>query len=225
MAETKSRTQKHSAKKHSTKRHSAKKRGTKKSGGKKKFIIAFFAVLLAVAVVIIVFNFYKKTEKKVIESAYPLEYSEYVEEAAKKYDLDPALIYGVIHTESRFNPDAGSSVGARGLMQIMPETFDWLMEKRGEKGKYTADDLYDPKVNIDYGCYLLRYFLDYYGNEQCAVAAYNAGFEVSNWLDDPNCSSDGMTLDVIPYPETSDYVEKVESAKDKYNELYFSQDN
>lgn len=225
MAETKSRTQKHSAKKHSTKRHSAKKRGTKKSGGKKKFIIAFFAVLLAVAVVIIVFNFYKKTEKKVIESAYPLEYSEYVEEAAKKYDLDPALIYGVIHTESRFNPDAGSSVGARGLMQIMPETFDWLMEKRGEKGKYTADDLYDPEVNIDYGCYLLRYFLDYYGNEQCAVAAYNAGFEVSNWLDDPNCSSDGMTLDVIPYPETSDYVEKVESAKDKYNELYFSQDN
>ena len=110
-------------------------------------------------------------------------------------------------------------------MQIMPETFDWLMEKRGEKGKYTADDLYDPEVNIDYGCYLLRYFLDYYGNEQCAVAAYNAGFEVSNWLDDPNCSSDGMTLDVIPYPETSEYVEKVESAKDKYNELYFSQDN
>lgn len=220
MAETKSRTQKHSSK-----RHRAKKHGTKKTGGKKKFIIAFIAVVLAVAVVIFVVNFYKKTEKKVIQAAYPLNYSEYVEEAAKKYDLDPALIYGVIHTESRFNPNAGSSVGARGLMQLMPETFDWLMEKRGEKGKYTADDLYDPEVNIDYGCYLLRYFLDYYGNEQCAVAAYNAGFEVSNWLDDPNCSSDGMTLDVIQYPETSDYVDKVESAKDKYNELYFSQDN
>ena len=157
-----------------------------------------------------------------IEAAYPLEYTELVDKAAKDYNLEPALIYGVIHTESRFDPDAGSSVGARGLMQIMPETFDWLMEKRDEKGKYTADDLYDPAVNIDYGCYLLRFFLDYYGNEQCAVAAYNAGFEVSNWLEDPNCSSDGMTLDVIPYPETSDYVEKVESAKNKYNELYFS---
>ena len=77
-------------------------------------------------------------------------------------------------------------------------------------------------MNIDYGSYLLRYFLDYYGNEKCAVAAYNAGFEVSNWLEDPNCSPDGMTLDVIPYPETSEYVVKVENAKQKYIELYFS---
>ncbi len=166
-----------------------------------------------------------------------LEYTDLVNKAAKDYNLQPALIYGVIHTESRFDPDAGSSVGALGLMQIMPETFDWLQEKRGEAGKYTSEDLYTPSVNIDYGSYLLRYFLDYYGNEKCAVAAYNAGFEVSNWLEDPNCSPDfevsnwledpncspdGMTLDVIPYPETSEYVVKVENAKQKYIELYFS---
>jgi soluble lytic murein transglycosylase len=201
------------------------KRNTKKGGKAKVVIISIIAVALAVTAVLTATHFYKKTENNLEKSAYPLEYTDLVNKAAKDYNLQPALIYGVIHTESRFDPDAGSSVGARGLMQIMPETFDWLMEKRDEKGKYTADDLYDPAVNIDYGCYLLRFFLDYYGNEQCAVAAYNAGFEVSNWLEDPNCSSDGMTLDVIPYPETSDYVEKVESAKDKYNELYFSQDN
>ena len=198
------------------------KRNTKKGGKVKVVIISIVAIALAVTAVLTATNFYKKTENNLEKSAYPLEYTDLVNKAAKDYNLQPALIYGVIHTESRFNPDAGSSVGALGLMQIMPETFDWLQEKRGEAGKYTTEDLYTPSVNIDYGSYLLRYFLDYYGNEKCAVAAYNAGFEVSNWLEDPNCSPDGMTLDVIPYPETSEYVVKVESAKQKYIELYFS---
>ena len=198
------------------------KRNTKKGGKVKVVIISIVAIALAVTAVFAATHFYKTTENNLEKSAYPLEYTDLVNKAAKEYNLQPALIYGVIHTESRFNPDAGSSVGAVGLMQIMPETFDWLQEKRGEAGKYTTEDLYTPSVNIDYGSYLLRYFLDYYGNEKCAVAAYNAGFEVSNWLEDPNCSPDGMTLDVIPYPETSEYVVKVESAKQKYIELYFS---
>lgn len=198
------------------------KRNTKKGGKVKVVIISIIAVALAVTAVLAATHFYKSTENNLEKSAYPLEYTDLVNKAAKDYNLQPALIYGVIHTESRFNPDAGSSVGAVGLMQIMPETFDWLQEKRGEAGKYTTEDLYTPSVNIDYGSYLLRYFLDYYGNEKCAVAAYNAGFEVSNWLEDPNCSPDGMTLDVIPYPETSEYVVKVENAKQKYIELYFS---
>lgn len=198
------------------------KRNTKKGGKAKVVIISIIAVALAVTAVLAATHFYKKTENNLEKSAYPLEYTDLVNKAAKDYNLQPALIYGVIHTESRFDPEAGSSVGALGLMQIMPETFDWLQEKRGESGKYTTEDLYTPSVNIDYGSYLLRYFLDYYGNEKCAVAAYNAGFEVSNWLEDPNCSPDGMTLDVIPYPETSEYVVKVENAKQKYIELYFS---
>lgn len=198
------------------------KRNTKKGGKVKVVIISIVAIALAVTAVFAATHFYKKTENNLEKSAYPLEYTDLVNKAAKDYNLQPALIYGVIHTESRFDPKAGSSVGALGLMQIMPETFDWLQEKRGEAGKYTTEDLYTPSVNIDYGSYLLRYFLDYYGNEKCAVAAYNAGFEVSNWLEDPNCSPDGMTLDVIPYPETSEYVVKVENAKQKYIELYFS---
>jgi len=198
------------------------KRNTKKGGKVKVVIISIVAIALAVTAVLAATHFYKSTENNLEKSAYPLEYTDLVNKAAKDYNLQPALIYGVIHTESRFDPKAGSSVGALGLMQIMPETFDWLQEKRGESGKYTTEDLYTPSVNIDYGSYLLRYFLDYYGNEKCAVAAYNAGFEVSNWLEDPNCSPDGMTLDVIPYPETSEYVVKVENAKQKYIELYFS---
>ncbi len=197
-------------------------RSKNSGGGVKVFAAVFAAVVVAAAAVIFVMNFYHKTESNLEKTAYPIEYSNYVEKAAKEYDLEPALIYAVIRTESRFNPDAESSVGARGLMQLMPSSFEWLAEKRGEADKYTVDDLFNPKVNIDYGCYLLRYFYDYYGSEKCAVAAYNAGFTVSEWLADSNLSPDGMTLETIPYPETSEYVERVQDAKQKYIKIYFS---
>ena len=71
----------------------------------------------------------------------------------------------------------------------------------------------------------LKYFYDYYGTERSAIAAYNAGFVVSDWLNDTNYSSDGKNLDSIPYPETENYVDKVESAKEMYIKLYYSQSN
>ena len=179
------------------------------------------AILIAAAIFFAV-DCQGRTANKLRKIAYPQKYSEYVNKAASDYNLPPALIYAVIRTESGFNPDAESSVGARGLMQLMPSSFEWLLEKRGESGKYTSDSLFDPAVNIDYGSYLLRYFYDYYGTEQCAVAAYNAGFVVSDWLSDSAYSPDGVTLTQIPYPETSEYVEKVESAKSVYIELYYS---
>lgn len=171
--------------------------------------IAFFAA-----------NCYGTTAERIRKIAYPRGYSDYVEKASRDYNLPTSLIYAVCRIESNFNAEAESSVGARGVMQMMPETFEWLMEKRGETGKYTADDLFDPAVCIDYGSYLLRVFYDTYGNERCAVAAYNAGFVVGEWLQNPNLSSDGVTLDSIPYPETANYVEKVESAKQMYIQLY-----
>ena len=171
--------------------------------------IAFFAA-----------NCYGTTAERIRKIAYPRGYSNYVEKASRDYNLPTSLIYAVCRTESNFNAEAESSVGARGVMQMMPETFEWLMEKRGETGKYTADDLFDPAVCIDCGSYLLRVVYDTYGNERCAVAAYNAGFVVGEWLQNPNLSSDGVTLDSIPYPETANYVEKVESAKQMYIQLY-----
>ena len=177
---------------------------------------------LAAAAVIFVLMFHRNSVEELKKLSYPRKYSEYVDKAAHDYHLEPALIYGVIRTESGFNPEAQSGVGAMGIMQVMPETFDWLMDHRGETGKYTHDDLLNPAVCIDYGSYLLRYFYDYYGTEQAAVAAYNAGFVVGEWLENPEYSPDGKTLTVIPYPETSDYVEKVEDAKDQYIKLYYS---
>ena len=176
---------------------------------------------IAVAAVIFVLLFHRNTADELKKLSYPRKYSEYVDKAARDYNLQPALIYAVIRTESGFNPEAQSGVGAMGIMQVMPETFDWLMDQRGETGKYTRDDLLNPAVCIDYGSYLLRYFYDYYGTEQAAVAAYNAGFVVGEWLENPSYSNDGKTLTVIPYPETSDYVDKVEDAKEQYIKLYY----
>lgn len=189
----------------------------------RNFLLWVLALAILVgAVFFFLANFHEDTKEKLEKMNYPIEYSQYVNKASKDYNIPPELIYAVIHTESRFDPNAKSGAGAYGLMQIMPSSFDWLMQKRGEEGKYTTDDLFKPEVNIDFGSYLLKYFYDYYGNEKCAVAAYNAGFVVGDWLEDRNLSSDGKTLDAIPYPETENYVERVEHAKEMYKKLYFS---
>ena len=198
------------------------KRKKKKKSGLKGCLTFFVVFVLIVVAGLFVFNYYDTAEEEFYKLSYPREFSEYVEAAAEEYDLEPALIYAVIRTESSFDAEANSPVGACGAMQIMRTTFEWLQQVRECEGTYTEEDLYNPEINIDYGSYLLRYFIDYYGTEQAAVAAYNAGFVVSDWLEDPQYSSDGVVLDYIPYPETSGYVEKVQDAKEKYIQLYYS---
>lgn len=109
-----------------------------------------------------------------------------------------------------------------GLMQLMPDTFEWLQSYYD--GEVTMDDesLYEPEINIDYGTRFLAFLLDRYDNhEETAVAAYNAGFgAVDEWLADSECSSDGINLDYIPYDETRAYVERVEAAKQAYIDTY-----
>lgn len=195
----------------------------RKNRAGKKFIAWIAAIaVLAGAIVFFITNFYEDTKKNLEELNYPQKYSEFVDKAAEEYGLDPALIYAVIRTESGFDADAQSDAGACGVMQMMPSSFEWLQEKRGCAGEYSEDDLFNPEICIDYGSYLLKYFYDYYGTERSAVAAYNAGFVVGDWLADSNYSSDGINLDTIPYPETSNYVERVESAKEMYIKLYYS---
>ncbi len=148
---------------------------------------------------------------------HPTEYDEYVYEYSEAYNIDPSLVFAVIKTESNFDPNAESRVGALGLMQIMPETFEWLQTYKNGEATMGSDYLYEPKVNIEYGCIFLEFLLDKYSNEETAVAAYNAGFgAVDSWLVDENYSTDGQTLYDIPYPETKSYVTKVMLAKNYY---------
>ena len=177
--------------------------------------------VLSAAALFFATNFEEDAKRKLLEISYPRDYSQYVDKAAREYDLDPALIYAVIRTESGFDPEARSGAGACGIMQVMPSSFDWLLEKRGMTGEYVTEDLFDPEICIDFGSYLLKYFYDYYGDESCAIAAYNAGFVVGEWLEISEYSPDGKSLVSTPYPETTEYIERVSSSKEMYIKLYY----
>ena len=152
--------------------------------------------------------------------AYKLQYSAEIKEYSREFHVDPYLVAAVIHCESSNRHTAVSRAGAKGLMQIMPDTGFWIAEKLGEED-FTEDELFEPKVNIRFGCWYLKYLLDSFsGNRKTAVAAYNAGpGNVRKWLNDENYSKGGE-LDGIPFKETAQYVERVQRAYDKYTKLY-----
>ena len=153
---------------------------------------------------------------------YPLKYKEYVEKYSAEYNLDKELVYAIIKTESSFKTEAVSGKGAIGLMQIMEPTADWIVEHshiEAERWEYS-----EPDVNIHMGCWYLNYLIDHFGNEDLALAAYNAGMgNVADWLENENYSADGFSLKEIPFKETREYVKKVESAEKIYNVLYFKE--
>lgn len=151
---------------------------------------------------------------------YPRDYSEYVEKYCDMYSIDANLAYAVIHTESGFDSDAVSHLGACGLMQIMPETFDWLRSKDSDNsGMYT--DVFDPETNIRYGILFLSLIADRFEDEQLVIAAYHAGMgRVSSWLSDSSLSTDGKSLCCIPFADTEHYVRKVQRTKRIYEVLY-----
>lgn len=156
-----------------------------------------------------------------MKKAYPLQYTDIVAKEATANGLDPALVYSVIKAESNFDPDARSHAGAVGLMQMTPDTFEWVQTKLKSDAEYTEQDLYTPEVNIRYGCKLLAMLLEKYDRKATALSAYNAGVGTVNaWLKNPNISKDGAALDNIPYEETRNYVDAVLKNYDNYSKLY-----
>ncbi len=156
-------------------------------------------------------------------SDYPLKYEKEISAAAKKYGVDKALIYGIIKTESNFDPDAVSGAGALGLMQFMPSTFEWLQTYYREDNNYVFEDLRDPALCIDYGVQLLSILSDMYEVEDTMLCAYNGGLgNVDEWLKNPEYSDDGKHLKVVPFPETDNYRKLVAQNKSIYKKLYFS---
>ena len=152
---------------------------------------------------------------------YPIGYSDMVETASMETGIDKYLIYAVIRTESNFNAEAESEVGARGLMQLMEDAFDWVKFRMEDDRSVTYDDMYDPGYNIEYGSFLLKLLYEEDGDERTALAAYHSGRgSVNGWLEDKNYSSDGKTLDKIPSDTTEHYVKKVMTAYEGYTNLY-----
>ena len=176
---------------------------------------------LILAVLLYVTFFWGSTE---LRRRLPIKYEAEVKKYSQVYELDEAFVFAIICAESSFDAEAESDVGAKGLMQLMPSTARWLVEKY----KLEADPemLFDADTNILLGCQYLSYLNGRFDNDKDLVlAAYNGGEgNVSEWLKDKRYSDDGIKLktDKIPdsYSETKNYVKKVNKALEKYKKLY-----
>lgn len=189
-----------------------------KRSKRKKRVLPVIIIITAVMLVIAAAGYFGY--EKYLEYAYPMKYQNYVERYSRENGLDKYFVYAVIKTESGFRSDAVSNVGARGLMQIMEDTFDWIKFKQDDDDAVYYD-MYDAQTNIKYGCYLLGYLMDEFGDIGTAAAAYHAGRgQVNEWLADSSISSDGVHLDTIPIPDTAHYVNKITKAVDIYTRLY-----
>ena len=173
-------------------------------------------VLILAALLFIVFGW----GNYAIYKKLPIKYESFVEKYSAEYNIDKFFVYAVINTESGFDPNAESHAGAIGLMQILPNTAQWLNEKY-ELG-YDSIVLTDPETNIRIGTCYIAYLNERFGfDTDLVLAAYNGGEgNVRSWLNNPEYSSDGKTLTKIPYEETSQYVKKVSVRYDFYKKLY-----
>ena len=167
----------------------------------------------------------RRLEAEAAERAqHPLYYADTITAYADAQELDPALVAAVILCESSYDPKAESRLGARGLMQLMPDTAEWVAHKLGEDGAdYSFDKLYDPQTNIRFGTWYLGYLSRRFdGDATKIVCAYHAGQgNVDSWLKNPQYSSDGVTLDIIPTKDTATYASRVLRARDIYRKYYF----
>jgi soluble lytic murein transglycosylase len=159
-------------------------------------------------------------EDAVREITLPLRHDDIIRQQAADKDIDADLIAAVIYEESRFR-DQTSHAGARGLMQITPDTADFIARRSGGV-LFEQSDLATPQVNIAYGTWYLRYLVDrYQGNETLAVAAYNAGqTNVDRWVRGAGGPEQFDSARHIPFPETRAYVENVEERRADYREHY-----
>ncbi len=181
-----------------------------------KLICALLALIL---LAVMLGGYFLYGRPALLRSKYRLGYTDEILASAEECRLDPYLVCGVIYTESGFRPEAKSKVGALGLMQLMPATGleeAALLEIEG----VTEEKLTEPALNIRLGCTYLRKLLDEFGTENVALAAYNAGpGRVRQWLKEYGTKEDGSIM-YIPYPETSKYTGRVQSARGVYERLY-----
>ena len=183
-------------------------------------------ILIIVIILMILLIGLRYAGSYIERTMYPIKHSEYIEEYAYEYNLDPWLVVSVIWVESKFDEKATSSKDARGLMQITPETGKWI-SKNMKLDSFDSEQLYDPETNIKLGCWYLDSLKTQFNNElSVAIAAYNGGSgNVTKWLNDERYSDDKLKLKKIPFEETENYVERVFNTRERYKEIYKDDEN
>lgn len=177
-------------------------------------------LIITVFVLFIVFLFFLGIWDTFFRAShYPMAYKEEITAACEEFGIDVETVFATIYCESSFNKEAVSNMNARGLMQLLPDTFEWLCTREGVE--YDEEMLFDPATNIRYGTMFLSILYDRYENWDAVHAAYHAGHgRVDGWFErgEVIIDADG-NLTGIPIDATSVYVERINSAKKVYTEL------
>lgn len=184
--------------------------------GTASFIMTLIGALLVIAMIALGYIMLNLSKW----ARYPVLYTEEITLAASENGIPAPYVAAIIMAESSYDETAVSPVGARGLMQIMPETGQWVAGKLGEPFDEAA--LFDPITSIRYGTWYLGFLMERYaGDMTCATAAYHAGQgTVDSWLKDPAYSLDGKTLYGIGYETTAKYVKRVLNLYEYYQKAY-----
>lgn len=156
-----------------------------------------------------------------LERAYPTPYKDLVTQYCAEHNVDPFLVTALMRVESRFRPHVVSEKGARGLMQVMPDTARWVAQELG-MDQFDPEMLHDPRINLRIGTwYLASLEREFGGDKVIVLAAYNAGRgNVRKWLDTTRWTGRIEEIDRIPFPETRDYVRKVLRLYEMYVRVY-----
>lgn len=183
---------------------------------RKKRRFSLFRLLLLVIFIVVIYN-----SANIAKLFYPLHYREQIIITSGENGLDPLFIAAIIRTESGFNPRATSPKGARGLMQIMPDTGDWIAQHM-DISPYYPDLLFDPETNIRMGTwYIANLGQEFDNNIVYVLAAYNGGRgNVQKWLKENTISGSTQDINAIPFPETKNFVRKVTRDYYIYRWLY-----
>ena len=141
-----------------------------------------------------------------MERRFPLAFAEQFQQQATQHQVDPAMAMAIARRESSFMVDAVSPAGARGLMQLMPGTVNFITSSRVNR-----KTLFEPDKNLAFGIQYLKYLNDKLGeNPVLVTASYNAGWKrVQEWLPDEGEQPLDVWIENIPYRETRHYVKAV----------------
>lgn len=153
---------------------------------------------------------------------YPIHYKDEIRHHAENNNLDPFMVAAIIRVETNYKPSKESKKGALGLMQIMPDTAEWVLEQAKLPNVSMDKVNHEPGTNIEIGTwYLNRLSEQFDGNMVAVIAAYNAGpTRVKNWLKTGVWDGSMESASHIPLGETRHYVQRVIHYYEQYTEIY-----